>query len=75
MIKYDKLSLFYHQLFEFRSMVLQTEETSIKKEIIYKNAVNLYNELLAIYFKDYSTGIYSSKFDVCYLVQKTHSYN
>ena len=42
---------------------------------MYKNAVSLYNELLAIYFKDYSTGIYSSKFDVCYLAQKTHSYN
>ena len=27
MTKYDKLSLFYHQLFEFRSMVPQTEET------------------------------------------------
>ena len=27
MTKYDKLSLFYHQLIEFRSMVPQTEET------------------------------------------------
>ena len=42
---------------------------------MYKNAVSLYNELLAIYFKDYSTGSYSSKFDVRYLAQKTHSYN
>ena len=53
--KYDKLSSFYHRLIEFRIIAPRTGETKIKKKIVYKNAVNLYNKLLAIYFKDYNS--------------------
>ena len=53
--KYDKLSSFYHRLIEFRIIAARTGETKIKKKIVYKNAVNLYNKLLAIYFKDYNS--------------------
>ena len=55
MTKYDKLSSFYHRLIGFRSIMPRTEETKNKKKIVYKNAVNLYNKLLAIYFKDYNS--------------------
>ena len=52
--KYDRLLSFCHQLNQFRNLDPQTEKTKNKKNRVYKNAVNLYNTLLAIYFNYYN---------------------
>ena len=54
MTKYDKLFWFYHRLYDFRNFAPRTVKTKMKKKIVYKNAENLYNKLLTIYFNDYS---------------------
>ena len=50
MTKYDRLRPFYHRLNDFRNIVTRTEETKIKKKIVYNNAKKLYNTLLTIHF-------------------------
>ena len=53
-IKHDTLLPFYHRLNEFRNVAPQTEKAKIKKNIVYNNAVSLYNTLLTIYFNQYN---------------------
>ena len=55
MTKCNRLVLFYHLLEEFSSFVFQIVKTEMKKEIVYKNAINLYNKLLNIYFNEYNS--------------------
>ena len=55
MTQYNRLISFYHRLNEISSLVPQTEKTKIKKELVYKNAINLYNKLLSIYFNEYDS--------------------
>ena len=55
MTRHDKLSSFYHRLIEFRSVVPQIGETKNKKNTLYKNAVNIYNKLVANCFNEYSS--------------------
>ena len=50
--KYNRLTLFYHRLNEFKKFTPQTVKTKMKKKIVYNNALNLYNKL-SIYFNDY----------------------
>ena len=50
--KYDKLIWIYHRLNEFRNLVPQKEKAKRKKENVHKNAANVYNTLLTIYFND-----------------------
>ena len=51
--KYDMFLLFYHLLNEFRSLILQKEQTNIRKKNVHKNVTKLYNTMLSIYFKEY----------------------
>ena len=45
---------FYHWLNDFRNFVPRTEETEIKKKIVYNTAWKLYNKLLSTYFNQYN---------------------
>ena len=51
--KYDIFLLFYHLLNELRSLILQKEQTKIRKKNVHKNVTKLYNTMLSIYFKEY----------------------
>ena len=51
--KYDTFLLFYHLLNEFRSLILQKEQTKIRKKNVHKNVTKLNNTMLSIYFKEY----------------------
>ena len=53
--KYNRLVSFYHRLNKFRNLVPLTVKIKMKKEIWYKNAVNLFNKLLSIYFNEYNS--------------------
>ena len=48
--KYNKLLSFYHRLNKFRNLAPRTEKAKMKISRLHKNAANLYNKLLAIYF-------------------------
>ena len=57
MTKYDRLLSFYHRLNNFRNLTPRIVKTKLKKKSVFKNAANLYNTLLTIYFKDYNSFI------------------
>ena len=55
MKKHDELNSFYHRLNEFRNLIPSTEKPKMKKKSVFKNASNLYNALLTIYFNGSNT--------------------
>ena len=55
MAKHDKLNSFYYRLNEFRNLIPRTEKTKMKEKSLFKNAANLYNKLLTIYFIGYNS--------------------
>ena len=52
--KCNRFTSFYHHLNEFKKFTCQIVKTKMKKKILYNNALNLYIELLSIYFNDYN---------------------
>ena len=52
MTKCNRLVSFYHRLNEFSGLDPRTVKTQMKKEIVHKNSINLYNKLLNIYFNE-----------------------
>ena len=57
MTKHDKnmLKSFYYRLNEFRNLIPRTEKAKMKEKSLFKNAANLYNRLLTIYFNGYDS--------------------
>ena len=52
--KYNRLVLLYYRLNKFKKFTPQAVKTKTKNNIVYNNALNLYNKLLSIYFSDYN---------------------
>ena len=52
--KYNRLVLLYYRLNKFKKFTSQAVKTKTKNNIVYNNALNLYNKLLSIYFNDYN---------------------
>ena len=52
--KYNRLVLLYYRLNKFKKFTPQAVKTKTKNNIVYNNALNLYNKLLSIYFNDYN---------------------